>query len=162
MSFFHWFCRSEYREEIEGDLMEKFEFNSKKYNHRKANRLFIKEVVLLFRPSLIGNIHQLTNTHIMTSKASNKRFYLLFVGFFSLLFIPFIAMIFTQEVNWNMLDFIVAATLLGGTAICLEFIFRKWKTLGSRLLLASSLIILLLLVWAEMAVGILGTSLAGS
>ena len=38
---FYWFCHPDFREEIEGDLIERFNNYSLKYGHKKANRLFI-------------------------------------------------------------------------------------------------------------------------
>jgi len=65
MTFFNWYCHPEFREEIEGDLMERFSTYSLKYGHNKANRLFIKDVLFMFRPSIVGNIYHLTNTDTM-------------------------------------------------------------------------------------------------
>ncbi len=50
--FLRWFCREDYLEEIEGDLMEVFE---KQYENspRKANRQFICSVIRYFRPGFI-------------------------------------------------------------------------------------------------------------
>ena len=39
LNFLRWFCREDYLEEIEGDLIEVFEQRSKE-NLRKANRYF--------------------------------------------------------------------------------------------------------------------------
>jgi hypothetical protein len=60
LTFFNWYCRPDFREEIEGDLMERFRTYFEKYGHNKANRLFIKEILFLFRPSTVGNIYYLS------------------------------------------------------------------------------------------------------
>ena len=71
----------------------------------------------------------------------------------SLLLLPAIAMQFTAEMNWGPGDFLAAALLLGTTGIVLEIVAvlprRKWRTMGTLGGLA-----MLLLVWAELAVGI--------
>ena len=162
LAFFHWFCRPEFREEIEGDLLERFEVNLQKYGSAKANRLFMEDVVLLFRPSIVGNIYQLTNTDIMVINKQNKRLVTILMGAFALLLVPLVAMALTNEVDWNILDFLVAGALLGGAGLTLEFILRKIPTKRSRLLLIIGLFLLLTLLWAEMAIGIFGTLIAGS
>ncbi|MGB4972677.1 MAG: hypothetical protein WBO32_08455, partial [Cyclobacteriaceae bacterium] len=42
-----------------------------------------------------------------------------------LLLIPLVAMQFTNEVNWTFMDFIVAAILLMGTGLGIDFVLRK-------------------------------------
>ena len=56
LAFFRWYCHPDLREEIEGDLLERFDKHSKIYSERKARWLFIKEVLLLFRPRIIRGI----------------------------------------------------------------------------------------------------------
>jgi hypothetical protein len=79
-----------------------------------------------------------------------------------LLMIPFIAMLFTSEVKWGLLDFAVAALLLFGTGLLCEWVLRKVKKTSHRIILCGLLLLALLLVWAELAVGIFGTPFAGS
>ncbi len=162
LAFFYWYCQAEFREEIEGDLMERFSVHSEKYGYTKANRLFIKEVILLFRPAIIGNIYQLTNTEAMIPKKQNKRLVTILVSAAALLLIPRIVMTFTNEVNWKILDFLVAGILLFGTGLTIELILRKTKSKRSRIILVVVLLIALLLIWSELAVGIFGTVIAGS
>jgi hypothetical protein len=69
-----------------------------------------------------------------------------------LLFIPLIAMQFTDEVNWTLSDFIVAAILLFGTVFLIEGVLRMVRKTK----------LVLLLLWAEMAVGLFGSPIAGS
>ena len=161
-ALFNWYCHPDYREEIEGDLMERFSSYSEKYGHNKANRLFIKEVLFLFRPSLIGNIYHLTNTDTMIINKQNKRLVTILTSTTALLIIPLIAMNFSNEVNWRFFDFVVAGILLIGTGLTFEFILRKMKSLRFKILFGISLLMVLILTWAELAVGILGTVIAGS
>src|SRR5882672_1196812 len=58
--FFRWFCHSDLREEIEGDLTERFHQRSKQYGSMRNRLLFVKDVLSLFRPQIIGNFHQFT------------------------------------------------------------------------------------------------------
>lgn len=162
LTFFNWYCHPDFREEIEGDLMERFNIYSLKYGHNKANRLFIKEVLFLFRPSIVGNIYHLTNTGTMETTHQNKRLVSILAIAIAILLIPLIAMKFTNEVNWKIFDFLVAGILLIGTGLTLEFILRKIKTLRYRILFGIALFVVLFLIWAELAVGIFGTPFAGS
>lgn len=57
--FFRWYCHPEIREEIEGDLLEQFHKSIEQHGLKKAKLFFIKEVILLFRPAIIGNIYHL-------------------------------------------------------------------------------------------------------
>ena len=92
----------------------------------------------------------------------NKRlkFILLFITF--LLFIPLIAMQFTNEVDWTLFDFVVAGILLFGTGLIFNLGVRKIKNIKYRIVIGVALLIVLLLIWAELAVGIFDTPLCGS
>lgn len=79
-----------------------------------------------------------------------------------LLLIPFIAMQFTDEVQWTFFDFAVAAVLLLGTGLLSELILRKVTRLWTRFLTLAFLFAVLLLVWIELAVGVFGTPFAGT
>jgi hypothetical protein len=93
---------------------------------------------------------------------NNKRYFTLLAIAASLLLIPFIAMQFSSEVNWSPFDFAIMGILLFGTASLCELVLRRVKTLRSRILVCGAVLLLFFLVWAELAVGIFGTPLAGS
>lgn len=79
-----------------------------------------------------------------------------------LLAIPFVAMQFTNEVDWKLFDFIIAGTLLLSTGLGIELAIRKVKSTQWRVGICLAILLLLFLVWAELAVGLFGTPLAGS
>lgn len=79
-----------------------------------------------------------------------------------LLLVPFVAMQFTNEVNWNLSDFVVAGILLLGTGLLCELVLRMVKKVENRIALCAALLLALFLIWAELAVGIFGTPFAGS
>jgi len=79
-----------------------------------------------------------------------------------LLAVPLIAMQFTTEVNWTISDVVIAAALLFTTAFSVDFVLKKVKTFNSRLLLIFGILAILSLIWAEMAVGIFGSPIAGN
>lgn len=53
LNFFRWFCHPKLRNSIEGDLMELYNERREKRGSLKADIGFIKDVILLFRPSMI-------------------------------------------------------------------------------------------------------------
>jgi len=132
------------------------------YGYTKANRMFIKEVILLFRPSIIGNFNHLSNTNTMEIINQNKRLVTILAIAIAILFIPLIAMNLSKDVNWTLFDFIVVGILLVGTGLTLEFILRKIKTLKHRIIFGIILFVVLFLIWAELSVGIFGTPFAGN
>ena len=96
----------------------------------------------------------------MTIKYKRLIAIILTVSFFWL--ISFIAMQFTDEVNWNVFDFIIAAGLLFGMGLLIERVIRNVKKPSYRMALIITLLIILFIVWGELAVGIFGTPFAGN
>lgn len=80
----------------------------------------------------------------------------------ALLLLPLVAMQFTSEVKWSPFDFLVAGFLLFGTGLIVELILSKVKQTSYRIALCAGAILVLFLVWAELAVGIFGTPFAGN
>lgn len=72
----------------------------------------------------------------------------------ALLALPALAMQFTREVNWGPGDFLAAAILLGTTGLGLELSARAPLSRVGRVAGAATLVLALLAVWAELAVGI--------
>ena len=79
-----------------------------------------------------------------------------------ILLAPLLAMQFTREVAWGVFDFAVAGALLVGTGLAFILFTRKVTQRRHRIVIGLALAIALLLVWMELAVGILGTPFAGS
>ncbi len=80
----------------------------------------------------------------------------------ALLAIPAIAMLFTSDVRWSMADFLVAAVLLAATALLADVIVRSSRSLRMTAILLGLLLSAALLVWIELAVGLVGSPFAGS
>lgn len=76
--------------------------------------------------------------------------------------IPFTAMQFSSEVNWSLFDFVVVGGLLLTLGFAIDLAIRKTKTINKRYLVITAIVVLFLLIWAELAVGVFGTPLAGS
>lgn len=60
------------------------------------------------------------------------------------------------------MDFIVAGILLLSTALTIDFILQKVKSTNHRILLIAIAILVLLLIWVELAVGVFGSVVAGN
>jgi hypothetical protein len=79
-----------------------------------------------------------------------------------MLLIPLAAMQFTDDVNWKLADFVVAGVLLFGTGIALELSAKKLTSPVKRVISAVAIVAMVLIIWAELAVGIAGSPFAGS
>lgn len=56
--FFRWFCRPSLRDSIEGDLLELYHERIRVKGKRKADLLFVIDVLLLLRPGIIKSLRQ--------------------------------------------------------------------------------------------------------
>lgn len=78
-----------------------------------------------------------------------------------ILFVPLLAMQFTDQVNWTVADFMVAGALLMITSVLIEFVLRKVTATKYRIALCVTLLVGLILILIELAVGLFGSPLAG-
>ncbi len=78
-----------------------------------------------------------------------------------LLVIPLIGMLFSDEMNWKLFDFIVMGALLLIGSIGINFIVDRITSAKMRIILILVILFMFLLIWAELAVGIFGTPFAG-
>jgi hypothetical protein len=92
----------------------------------------------------------------------NKRLIGIVLTVAFLLFIPLIAMQFTDEVNWTLSDFVIAGVLLLGTGLICELVMRKVNKTNHRIILCTFILVALVIIWVELAVGLFGTPFAGS
>ncbi|MBD1864938.1 MULTISPECIES: hypothetical protein [Trichocoleus] len=87
----------------------------------------------------------------------NKNIIYLALGTAFILLMPLIAMLFTNQVVWDLTDFIVAGTLIFGTGLAYELVARKGGTMAYRVAVGIALAAAFLLVWMNLAVGIIGS-----
>lgn len=92
----------------------------------------------------------------------NRRLISIILAAGVLLLIPFIAMQFSTGVDWSSGDFLIMGVLLLSTGIACEIVMRKIKKIEHRIALCAGILIVLFLIWAELAVGVFGTMFAGS
>ena len=75
----------------------------------------------------------------------------------ALLMVPLVAMQFSSDVNWSVFDFMVAGTLLAGTGVAYELVSRRGSNFAYRAAVGLALGSALFLVWANLAVGLIGS-----
>lgn len=71
-----------------------------------------------------------------------------------LLLVPLVAMQFTGEVDWGVEDFVAAAVLLFTAGAAIVLALRTIEGRGKRVAAVAAIALALLLVWAELAVGV--------
>lgn len=69
---------------------------------------------------------------------------------------------FTDEVNWTAMDFIIAGSLLVVSGLISEIVMRKIKNTNYKVGLIIAILIIVILIWIELAVGIFGTPFGGN
>lgn len=95
----------------------------------------------------------------MTQKQKTLTIYALPLA---LLCIPLVGNIISKEVNWSAADFLIAGVLLFSTAFLINLVRTKIKKQSHRILTCAFVLIVLALIWAELAVGIFGSPFAGN
>ena len=70
------------------------------------------------------------------------------------LLVPLIAMQFTREVAWGAGDFLVAGVLLFSAGMGMILGARRMRTTAAKVAVVAGIGAALLLVWAELAVGV--------
>lgn len=83
-------------------------------------------------------------------RKENKRLILILAGAFSLLLVPYIAMRFTNEVNWTVLDFGVMGTMLLFTGIGIEVALRIVKVKWLKAAAVAGVLLAFVTVWGTL------------
>jgi hypothetical protein len=73
------------------------------------------------------------------------------------LLLPLVAMQFTDEVNWDVADFVFAGALIVGVGVPFDLAVRKTGDTAYRAAVGGALAAAFLLVWVNAAVGIIGS-----
>jgi bacteriorhodopsin len=71
-----------------------------------------------------------------------------------ILLIPFVAMFFTDEVQWGLFDFAIIGALLLVCGFAYEFFATKLSNTKHKVIVAILLVVTLLIIWIDLAVGI--------
>ena len=75
----------------------------------------------------------------------------------SILIVPLVAMMFTDEVNWSLFDFVVMGIILFCTGLTYVLISRISDSIAYRTAVGVAAVAGLLLIWVNLAVGIIGS-----
>jgi hypothetical protein len=73
-----------------------------------------------------------------------------------LLMVPLVAMRFSAEVKWTAPDFVVAGVLLFGSGLTYLLVARRGSHVAYRFAVGVAVLAALMLVWVNLAVGIIG------
>ena len=79
-----------------------------------------------------------------------------------LLLFPLVGTLVFNEVNWSFFDFIVMGILILSLSFGIKQVLKTTKNTKYRIFIIGIILILFLLTWAELAVGIFDSPLAGS
>ena len=79
----------------------------------------------------------------------------------SLLLIPLIGMQLTDTIQWSFFDFVVMGFLLLGLDFGIRQVVLKKLCAPKKRMYVLLLVLVFMLIWAELAVGIFGTPIAG-
>jgi peptidoglycan/LPS O-acetylase OafA/YrhL len=88
---------------------------------------------------------------VRTLKQSIVRVALITAG---ILLIPLVAMQFSSEMNWSSEDFVAIGLLIFMAGMAYELISKKLRGSNQRLLLCIAIAVIVVWLWAELAVGI--------
>jgi hypothetical protein len=106
----------------------------------------------MFVETFAGTIRENVTIMILQKKALIR----ITVATAFILLLPLLAMQFTNEVAWDLADFAVAGVLLFGAGLTYELIARKAGNITYRAAVGVAVAAALLLVWMNLAVGIIG------
>ena len=88
---------------------------------------------------------------------------LLMIPFLGLQFsIPFFFFFFSSEVNWYIIDFVIAGLLLLVFGLAIDNLWRRIPTTSYRFIAIGVAFLIFALIWIELAVGIFGSPWAGN
>ena len=97
------------------------------------------------------------NTKTTNSLLPNKSILLIAFAVGLFLLLVSVAMRFTDGEGWSPFDYIFAGTFLFGTGLAFELVSRRARTLEYRAALGAALVGAFLLIWINLAVGIIGS-----
>ncbi len=79
-----------------------------------------------------------------------------------ILLIPLVGMQFSDEVEWSLPDFVIIGALVFSAGTVYELLAKKVVSSKQRIIIGLVLLAVLMLVWAEIAVGVFATPFAGN
>ena len=74
-----------------------------------------------------------------------------------ILLVPFLIMQFTNEVNWSLFDFLIMGGIIFGSGLALRYFVNQSDQLAYRIGIALAIGTTFLLIWANLAVGLIAS-----
>ena len=153
--------RQEFGEEMKYIFSESLQEAYTKQGGQGILHLWARTVVDAGTSLVIQHLEsQKGNNAVKTNNPSillqNRNILLIALVTMLILLVPWAAMQYSNEVNWTLIDFLTAGALLFGTGLAFELVSRKVDKIMYRVALGAALLTALLLVWSNLAVGILG------
>lgn len=136
-----------------GEGMEQT-FNDLLRERAEKERRFFGYALRMFIETFAGIIRENITFIIMQNITKRLTVWAVVITF--ILMIPLVAMQFTNEVNWDLTDFVVMGSILFGVGIAYELVARRSEKTVYRLAFSVGLVTAFLLFWVNGAVGIIG------
>jgi hypothetical protein len=77
------------------------------------------------------------------------------IGIVAILAMPLVAMLFTEEVQWTLFDFVIAGALLLVAGLTYGFAASRARNPRYKIAIGIAVTAVFLIVWAQLAVGII-------
>jgi hypothetical protein len=161
ISYRYWYTKllllypKPYRERFGDEMVQMF---ADLYRERKtANRSLLGFIIWVFVETFKGIIKE----NVIFIMQSKNLFRVVLITAL-ILAVPLVAMQFSDEVDWDLRDFSIMAALLLGTGFTYELGVKRIRNTNHRIIAGLALLGALFLIWAELAVGIFGSPIAGS
>lgn len=90
-----------------------------------------------------------------------KNFFVIFAVTLFILMVPLFAMWPLDEFDWGFADFVIMGSIIFGTGLLVDYVVRKVDK-KYRLLAVIGIILAFFLIWAELAVGLFNSPIAGN
>lgn len=139
-----------YRERFSKEMEQTF--HDLCFEYRSSGKSLERFIIWVFFETLLGIIKE----NIMYMTMVHKSILRIAMITICILLVPFIAMQFTTEVNWGLLDFLIMGLLIFGAGLTYEVVASKGSNMAYRVAVGVAVLAALLLVWVNLAVGIIG------
>lgn len=90
-----------------------------------------------------------------------KNFFVIFTVTLLILVVPLVSMWPLDEFDWGFADFVIMGSIIFGTGLLVDYVVRKVDK-KYRLLAVIGIILAFFLIWAELAVGLFNSPIAGN
>lgn len=153
--------RLEFEEEMRFVFSESLKDAYSEQGEQGILNLWIRTVMDAGKSLLIEHIENLKGIYSMKTNntdflAQNKAILWVAIGTGLLLLIPLIGMLVTEDWNWGILDFVFMGGMIFGTGLAFVLIARQMNNLFYRIAVGMAGVTGFLLLWVNVAVGIIG------